>query len=79
MGCDKKILITTEIGFCKQKNGSRNPLKVVVTLFLLPFTLVSKILVATGKTVSRHHNSVSSVTTELLMLQPNFLMNCLDH
>ena len=67
LGRNKKIPIATEIGFCKQKRGSRHRLKVVATLFLLPFTLVSKILVATGKTMSRHHILVSFVTTELLI------------
>ena len=79
MGRDKKIPIATEIGFCKQKSGLRHRLKVVATLFLLPFTLVSKILVATGKTMSRHHISGSSVAIELLMSRPTFLINCLDH
>ena len=54
-------------------------MKVVATLFLLPFTLVSKVLIAIGKTVSRHHILASSVAIEILMLRPNFLMNCLDH
>ena len=79
LGRDKKIPVATEIGFCKQKSGSGHRVKVVATLFLLPFTLVSKILVAIGKTVSRHHISVSYVAIELLMSRPNFLMNCLDH
>ena len=79
LGRDKKILITIEIGFRKQKSLSQHHVKVVMTLFLLPFTLVSKFIVAIRKTVSRHHNSVSFVETELLMLQPNFVMNCLDH
>ena len=65
---DKKIPVMTEIGFCKLKSGLQHRLKVVATLFLLPFSLVSKILVVTGKTVSRQHISVSSFATELLML-----------
>ena len=52
MGRDKKILVMIETGFCKLKSGLRHRLKVVATLFLFPFTLVSKILVATGKAVS---------------------------
>ena len=37
-----------------------------------------KNFVATGKTRSRHHISVSYVAAELLMSQPNFLINCLN-
>ena len=37
-----------------------------------------KIFVATGKTGLRHHISVSSVATKLLMSRPNFLINCLN-
>ena len=67
LGRDKKIPVATEIGFCKQKSVSRHHMKVVATLFLLSFTLVSKFIVAIGKTMSKHHNSVSSVTIKLLM------------
>ena len=79
LGRDKKILVATEIDFNKLKSESRHHVKVVVTLFPLLFTLVSKILVATGKTASRKHNSVSYVVTELLMSRLNLLINCLDH
>ena len=55
---------------------SRRCLKVVAMLFLFPFTLVSKKFIATGKTGSWHHISVSSVANELLISRPNFLINC---
>ena len=38
-----------------------------------------KNFIATGKkTGPRHHISVSSVVTKLLMSRPNFLINCLN-
>ena len=51
--------------FYKLKNGRDKNLKVVSTLFLLPFTLVSKNFVAIRKTGSRQHISMSSIATEL--------------
>ena len=51
--------------------GGRYTVSVVIYFRFINF-------VAIGITRSRHHISVSSVMTELLMSQPNFLINCLN-
>ena len=56
-----------DIVSANRKVGCDSVQMVVATLFLLSFTLVSKILVAIGKTMSRHHISASFIATELLM------------
>ena len=77
LGRDKNFSIATEIRSEFEKwvatvfEGGHETVLVAISFSLKNF-------VATGKTGSRHHISVSSVTTKLLMSQPIFLINCLN-
>ena len=67
----QRLVLQSEKWVATVFEGGRNTASVPIYFSLKNF-------VSTGKTGSRHHISVSSIMTELLMSQPNFLINCLN-
>ena len=67
----QRLVLQTEKWVATVIEGGRDTVSIAIYFSFKNF-------VATGKTRSRHHISVSSVATELLMSRPSFLINCLN-